>query len=342
MSGDDVGSTGPTRHARALALATAAASLLLLALLFEGFCQVYARTVVFPHLEARRENPRHYYRASANPILGYELAPGAEVVHHGRELRINRYGLRQDGDDLGEGKRRVAILGDSVTFGVFETQDRTIPALVQRELDPSAERILVLNFAVGGYAMAQLAEQLEEKNRIYDVDDAVYLLNFNDFARHNSIYEGADSGMYRTYVRPVVMSPFFVRKAIYRLMKGGKNGSERWYRWFFEGNFERGQDLLLRMARDGRDEGFRFGVVVLPSGLSYGEAGYGLRDLHERLDAFLADAGIPFVDPVDIFGADVETYYDPTDHFHPAGNERMAKLIAEFVDSDAFRSQAGS
>lgn len=327
------------RHNRALPIAAAAVSLLILALLFEVFCQAYARIVVFPRLESRRENPLHYYRAAENPVLGYELEPDTDLVKEDRRLHINRYGLREDSDDLAEGKQKLAILGDSVVFGVSHSQERTIPALVQQEIDPSGDRIKVLNFSVGGYAIAQLLVQLEEKDRIYDVDAVVYLLNFNDFARHDSIYEGADNGMYRTYVRPTLMSPFFVRKAIYRMKKGGKNGSEGWYRWFYEGNEERGQAILAEMARMGREQGFRFGVVLLPSGLSYTDAGYGLRDLHERLGEFLAAEGIPYVDPVDLFGQDLESYYDPTDHFHDAGNEKMASLIVEFVESDAFRSQ---
>ena len=95
---------------------------------------------------------------------------------------------------------------------------------------------------------------------------------------------------------------------------------------------------MLEMARYARAEDFRFGVVLLPSGLSYTADGYGLRDLHERLAGFLAEQEIPYRDPVDLFGRDLEAYYDPTDHFHEAGNEKMASLIAEFLRSEAFGS----
>ena len=60
---------------RALSIAAAILSVLVLALVFESFCQVYARWVIFPRLEAREESPRFYYRASENRILGYELEP---------------------------------------------------------------------------------------------------------------------------------------------------------------------------------------------------------------------------------------------------------------------------
>jgi lysophospholipase L1-like esterase len=320
----------PARR-RALSIAAAILSTVLLVGMFEVACQVYARLVVFPRLEANKENPRHYYRAADNPILGYELQPDSEVMHEGRTLHINRFGLREDSDDLAVGKRRVAILGDSVVFGVSHSQENTIPALVQQQLETTGERVKVLNFSVGGYALAQLLAQLRDKNEIYDVDDVVYLLNFNDFARHDSTYEGADNGLYRTYVRPTFMSPFFVRKAIYRLKKGEKNGSVGWYRWFYEGNEERGQEILSRMAQLGKTEGFNFGVVLLPSGLSFEEDGYMLTDLHERMRGFLEKAGIPYLDPLAQMERDVDRYWDPTDHFHEAGNREIARVIASLA-----------
>ena len=283
MSADDnLANPPPRRDRRTLVLGAAAAALLIFALLFEGFCQIYARLVVFPSLEALRQSDRHFYRASENPVLGYELKPSSKFVNGDRVLRINRFGIRDDSDELFDEKRKLAILGDSVVFGMGHTQEETIPGRVQQQIDPDGERVKVLNFSVAGYAITQLLVQLQEKNRIYDVDDVVYLLNFNDFARHDSVYEGADNGNFRIYVRPTFMSAFFVRKAVYRMQKGDRFGSERWYRWFYNGNEERGQTLLSDMARYGRDEGFRFGVVLLPSGLSYSEHGYGLRDIHER------------------------------------------------------------
>jgi len=317
-----------------LPLSAAAVSIVVLVLLFEAFCQVYGRWMVFPRLEARRDHPRHYYQRSEDPVLGYELRPGAEVMYGHKFLRINRHGIRDDSDDLAEGKRRVALLGDSVVFGVNHSQPVTIGGMVQTALDPTGDRVKVMSFAVGGYELDQLLAQLRAKNAIYEVDDVVYLLNFHDFARRDSIYEGADNGMYRSYVRPKIMGLFFVRKAVYRFMKGEKNGSVGWYRWMFDGNERRGQEILTEMARLGEVEGFRFGVVLLPSGLSYTDDGYGLADVHERLSGFLAEAGISYLDPVDVFGQDIAAYYDPTDHFHEAGNRKMAELIAAFVERD--------
>src|SRR5262245_32500152 len=71
-----------------------------------------------PGLHAVKGNPLHYYQPSRSPRLARELAPGRELECEGRILRINRWGIREDGDDPASDAWRVAVLGDSVVFGV--------------------------------------------------------------------------------------------------------------------------------------------------------------------------------------------------------------------------------
>ena len=125
------------RTVRLLALLTFAVAGLVL---FEIACQIYARTVLFPRFDALRANPRHYYRASPNPLLSYELLPDSLVHHSGMTLRINDHGIRESSNDTGRGAHRVAVLGDSVVFGVGHDQDETLSGRVERHLDPQGGR----------------------------------------------------------------------------------------------------------------------------------------------------------------------------------------------------------
>ena len=178
--------------------------------------------------------------------------------------------------------------------------------------------------------MAGIVEYLKLKDAIYDVDDVIYLLNPNDFSRYNSIYEGADNGMYRSYRRPTVMSLWFVRKAVYRAVKRGPS-SVRWYKWFFAGNEEIGYGHLRELAAYAEANGARFSVVLMPAGIAYGDDGYALADMYGRIGAFLRAEGILHVDPTGEFGANKERYFDHTDHFYPAGNERMAQIMGNLI-----------
>lgn len=307
-------------------VAALAAVILLSAGLFELGCRVYAHLVVYPLLDDMKTHWRNFYRTSDDPKLAYELRPGTELVIDGRALRINRFGIRADEDDLAGGRRRVAILGDSVAFGMGHSQGRTLSTLVQQDLDPGRQRVRVLNFGLGGLGVAELAEYFRVKDAIYDVDVAVYLLNLNDFTRRDSRYEGGDTGMYRIYRRPRVVSLWMVRKGIYRLHRGPD-----WYEWLFEANERHAQREIERMREYADAHGIRFAVVVLPAGTAYSEDGYRLRWIHDRIQAFLGGRGIASFDLLTALGPAGHRYFDLTDHLFDDGNARVAQLLTGFL-----------
>lgn len=296
--------------------------------LFEIACQIYARTVLFPRFEALRANPQHYYRPSPNALLSYELLPNSIVHHSGMTLQVNDKGIRESSDEVDRDAHRVAVLGDSVVFGVGHDQDRTLSGRVEHHLDPQGGRVQAYNFGMGGMNMLEVAEFLKIKDEFYDLDDVVYLLNLNDYATRNSIYEGADNGLYRIYERPTLMSLWFIRKAIYRLNKQGA-ASVGWYQWMFEGNQEWGERALLQMRDYAAEHGIGFSVVLLPSVYAFNEDGsYATANIHEGITNFLESEGIVHLDPRDAFADDPKRYIDPTDHFHAEGADRMSGFLA--------------
>ena len=175
--------------------------------------------------------------------------------------------------------------------------------------------------------MLEVAEFLRIKNADYDIQDVVYLLNLNDYARRDSIYEGADNGLHRIYRRPTLMSLWFLRKAIYRLNKQGA-ASVRWYEWMFDGNQEWGERALLEMRDYAAERGIGFSVVLLPSVYAYEDDGtYTLAYIHDGITNFLEEEEIVHLDPRDAFAEDPERFIDPTDHFHAEGARVMANYL---------------
>src|ERR1035437_1099933 len=93
----------------------------------EVVCQAYF-VILSRRISAIRQSPIHYFEASDDPILVYRLARGKAISLANRRLKINRYCIREDSDDLFPRHRRLAVLGDSVTFGIDLSQEDTITA----------------------------------------------------------------------------------------------------------------------------------------------------------------------------------------------------------------------
>jgi lysophospholipase L1-like esterase len=328
----------------AAVLVGVAASLLLV----EITCRWYSHRIyqVLDHLKQRID---HYYQPSSNPVLVYELRPDYEYAWIGRRLYINKHGIRDDSSDLALERQRVALLGDSTVFGIWQTQDVTISSQAQRMLDAEPPAAKVLNLGVPGYAIAEIAELFRVKNAVYSFHEAVYILNPNDFARRDSIYEGADNGLYRMYRRPVFHTPHFARKAVYRLKKHGALGSsakvsDEWYRWLFEGNRDFARRRLEAMVSYAQQRGIRFSAILLPAGSAFGPAGeYRLADLNRRIGALLDDVGIEHFDATAVFAQDPVGLMNETEHPTIEGNKKLAAAIVGWLRDravpDAVRSR---
>lgn len=301
-------------------------------------CQIYS-VMVYRQWSRVKAHPDHFFAPSDAPELGYEHAKGYAVDKNGRVLRINDLGIRDTEDGVPDAARTIAILGDSVVFGVGLSQDETISALLQRRLDPSQTRVKVLNFGVSGYALEELVEFLRRINEHYDVDEIVYILNPNDFCRRFTVTEGSDNGLFRMYHRSWLKSPWMLRKALYRLRKGGRTVSVDFYRWVFARERDAGFRQIERMAEYAAQRDIELGIVLLPAGCAYRDGDYELREMHDEIAAFLERRGIPFLDPVAAFDDDPSRYFNTTDHFHLAGNARMAEILQEWLRE---RAAAGS
>ena len=309
----------------------------------EAVCRLYV-TIRLEALWGRlMARPAHYYAPSDNPVLVYQLRPDYLFRWMGRQVRINRHGIRDSDDDLADGKRRVALLGDSAVFGIWQTQFDTIADRTQHLLDAGRQSFKVLNLGVPGYGIAEIAEQLRVKDRSYSFDDVVYLLNLNDFCRRDSVHEGADNSLYRMYSRPRWWSRYFLRKAVYRFRKHGglsesNEASDGWYWWLFEGNREFARRHMEAMAEYAKRHGIRFTVILLPVGSALEPSGqYRLAGLHHAIGTLLDAQGIEYSDSTSIFAQNPKQLINETEHPSILGNQKLAELVAAWVEQSGAR-----
>ena len=126
-------------------------------------------------------SPYSFYRYDA--ALGWSSIPGihgtltrAEFTH---EVRINSHGLRgpETSREKAPGVRRIAVLGDSFTWGVGASEKEHFTTLVENAL-PGTQ---VLNFGVSGYSPVQY-HLLTEKVLSFEPDAVVIVFCLgNDF-----------------------------------------------------------------------------------------------------------------------------------------------------------------
>jgi len=123
--------------------------------------------------------PRSLYRLVEESNLIYDLIPNAREVLYGKEIRINSYGMRDEETTTKkpENTFRIAVLGDSVTFGYGVSKEESYPDILEKKLRDNAvgdKKIEVLNFGVMGYGMNQNLFVLEHK--IFDFEPDVIIL----------------------------------------------------------------------------------------------------------------------------------------------------------------------
>ncbi len=119
-------------------------------------------------------------QASPDPRIGHVHRPSVETRLMGVEVSINEDGLRDRAYPLERGPaRRIAVLGDSLTFGWGVPQDRTFEALLEARL--AAERPTeVLNFGVGNYNTEQSVRAFLARGARYRPDAVVLFYFIND------------------------------------------------------------------------------------------------------------------------------------------------------------------
>ena len=124
------------------------------------------------------------FRRSKNDTLLYEPIPGVVSKYKGVENRINSFGMRDKERSLKkrDGVIRIAVLGDSVTWGFGVEVEDAFPRKLEVELNKSSNKEFeVLNFSVPGYDAVQELELYRTKVQQFDPDLVIIAYVLNDF-----------------------------------------------------------------------------------------------------------------------------------------------------------------
>lgn len=145
-----------------------------------GLSEAIMRVEGYQPLGALADGRAPILTVSTNQDMVYELTPGSHGTAWGCDVQINSHGFRDREYSLAppEGAFRVAVLGDSITFGNHMPASATFADQLEARL--ADQQVEVLNFGVGGYDTLNEAALLEEHGVAFSPDLVVIGYCIND------------------------------------------------------------------------------------------------------------------------------------------------------------------
>lgn len=305
-------------------LAAMLVSLLLFLVLLEVTLQIYTRLAIYYDVEMSRY-ATEVKTKSDNPKIGHEHIPGAEAHLMGVDVEINSDGLRDEEYSVERNnKYRIAVLGDSLTFGWGVEKEDTFEVLLESMLSEKRPTEMI-NFGHGNYNTVQQVNLFRKKGLKYNPDKVVVFWFIND----------AEVTPVRSKWTPVarLRSVTFLWSRVRGLLTRSEAGTtfESFYSDLYDDGqpgFEAMKDAFLELQGICEQRGIELQVVMLPE--LHDLVNYPFAEEYAKVRRFLERNAIPVVDLTDDFAGyeDAEELWVARDDAHP--NALAHRMIAEY------------
>ena len=277
------------------------------------------------------------YRPSLVPGLSYEMVPGRNGSFEGMSVRTNSLGMRGAEPSAADPSLvRVAVVGDSFTFGFGVPEEQTYASVLAGILNRSPagrqRRFEVLNLGVVGYNTQDEAVVVERRAVALDPRLVIvgYVLNDPEIDPRPSLHK---------YFDPPV---WWRRSHVLRLLHLGWNWLDVWrygggdyIRYLHAPDREKWRSVVTAFGKIGaltRERGARVLVVIFPILQVDGWTGYPYADLHLQVMEAARKEGFEVVDLLPVF-----MRYPPSElrlsvedaHPNARGHELAAQAIAD-------------
>lgn len=286
----------------------------------------------------RRENTWRtlVHRPSRVPGLAYEMAPSVAADTERGRVRTNSFGMRGRERRLqaAPGTVRLAVLGDSFTFGFGVEAEEAYPAVLERLLNKEiGSRFEVLNFGVGGYStrdeLAVLAHRVRPfKPRLVLVG---YVLNDPEIDPVQPLHAHfAPVAWWQRFHLTRLVAQAANRRAVER--RGGGN-----YTRYLHAEPRKWGSVVAAFARMhelAESDGFEIAVAIFPLIPAQSWKGYAFGAIHEQVAAAARGKRFGVIDLLPAFAAHPpeEISLDAEDrHPNRLGHEVAARAIFERI-----------
>lgn len=267
---------------------------------------------------------------SKNPKIGHTHKPNSSEKLMGELVKINSYGLRDREYDLKRAPEtfRIAVLGDSLTFGWGVKKEHTFEEILEIKLnDKSKENIELINFAAGNYNTEQQVNVFLEKGIQFNPNKVVvfYFLNDAEITPKKSNLEFLGHSYGVTFIWSRL-------NAILAKYSSGKNSTYKgFYSSLYRDNFSGfiAMKAAFKTLRDTcESKGIELQTILLPE--LHDLKNYPFKSEYDKVKKVLADLGIDYLDLSPYFKNEENPIklWVALDDAHP--NATAHKMIADY------------
>lgn len=265
---------------------------------------------------------RTIFRYAEDPLLVYECRPGASTVTDGIPIRVNSAGFRGADFPLERrpGVRRVAVVGDSVTFGAAVPEDHTFVARAGAAL---GDRWEAFNFGVTGYNSDQERIELDSRVLPYRPDVVAVAYCMNDITPTDGIAEMSIASHPSSWGRRL-----HSQLVIYLSDQAARRSSWR------NRSFDRPARLFSRLS-ELQGEGGTRGLVVLFPQFDEARTSWNRPEEYDKARDLATASGVAIVDLRQALESvppseRPKLFIDRT-HLSESGHALVARLLADAV-----------
>jgi lysophospholipase L1-like esterase len=262
---------------------------------------------------------------SADPLLGHEHVKSRSAVLQSVTIRLNERGLR--GGPLQPrvpGKRRILVLGSSITLGWGVPEEDTLTAQLQQMFQKDGQDVEVLNAGIGNYNAVRCVELFLKQ--LADLQPTDIVLHY--FVNGAEVLEPGGGNI---LLRNSEVAVTLWQVANRTLSKTGEASLDEHYRTLYAPGSRGRTDMeaaVKRLADYARGQGIPLYLAMTPD--VHNLADYRFGYIHELMADVAKKNGYVFVDFLTVFRG-----LQPTDIFampgdpHPngLGHLKMAQVL---------------